>query len=40
MDVGTNVVLTIVGLLFLCFGGYALVSGGVAIAKKFRISSL
>jgi len=40
MDVGTNAVFTIVGLLLLCFGGYALVSGGVAIAKKFRISSL
>ena len=40
MEVGTNAVLTIVGLLLLCFGGYALVSGGVAIAKKFRISSL
>ena len=26
--------------MLLCFGGYALVSGGVAIAKKFRISSL
>ena len=32
--------LTVVGLLLLCFGGYTLVSGGVAIAKKFRISSL
>jgi cation:H+ antiporter len=40
MEIGTNIVLTIVGLLLLCFGGYALVSGGVAIAKKFRISSL
>jgi len=40
MEVGTNAVLTIIGLLLLCFGGYALVSGGVAIAKKFRISSL
>ena len=40
MEVGTNVVLTIVGLLLLCFGGYALVSGGVAIAKKFQVSSL
>ena len=33
-------VLTIVGLVMLCFGGNWLVSGGVAIAKKFRISSL
>ena len=40
MEVGTGAVLTVVGLLLLCFGGYALVSGGVAIAKKFRISSL
>ena len=32
--------LTVVGLLLLCFGGYALVSGGVAIAKKFQVSSL
>jgi len=40
MEVGTGAALTVVGLLFLCFGGYALVSGGVAIAKKFRISSL
>ena len=40
MEVGISVVLTVVGLLLLCFGGYALVSGGVAIAKKFRVSSL
>ena len=40
MEVGTGAALTVVGLLLLCFGGYALVSGGVAIAKKFRISSL
>ena len=40
MEVGTGAILTVVGLLLLCFGGYALVSGGVAIAKKFRISSL
>ena len=33
-------VLTVVGLVMLCFGGNWLVSGGVAIAKKFRISSL
>ena len=32
--------LTVVGLVMLCFGGNWLVSGGVAIAKKFRISSL
>ena len=40
MEVGTSAVLTVVGLLLLCFGGYALVSGGVAIAKKFQVSSL
>ena len=40
MEVGTGAVLTVVGLLLLCFGGYALVSGGVAIAKKFQVSSL
>ena len=33
-------VLTIVGLVMLCFGGNWLVSGGVAIARKFRISNL
>ena len=32
--------MTIVGLVMLCFGGNWLVSGGVAIAKKLRISSL
>ena len=40
MDVVINAVLTIVGLVMLCFGGNWLVSGGVAIAKKFRISNL
>ena len=40
MEVGTGAVLTVVGLLLLCFGGYTLVSGGVAIAKKFQVSSL
>ena len=40
MEVGTGAALTVLGLLLLCFGGYALVSGGVAIAKKFRVSSL
>ena len=40
MEIGISAVLTVIGLLLLCFGGYALVSGGVAIAKKFRISSL
>jgi cation:H+ antiporter len=40
VEIALNVVLTIVGLLMLCFGGNWLVSGGVAIAKKFRISNL
>ncbi len=35
-----SAVLTVVGLVMLCFGGNWLVSGGVTIAKKFRISSL
>ena len=40
MDIVINAVLTIVGLVMLCFGGNWLVSGGVGIAKKFRISNL
>jgi len=40
MEVSTGTALTVLGLLLLCFGGYTLVSGGVAIAKKFRVSSL
>ncbi|NND86946.1 MAG: calcium/sodium antiporter [Nitrosopumilus sp.] len=32
--------MTIVGLVMLCFGGNWLVSGGISIAKKFRISNL
>ncbi len=35
-----NAVLTIVGLVILCLGGSWLVSGGVAIAKKLRISQM
>jgi len=38
--VEVSAVLTIVGLVMLCFGGNWLVSGGVAIARKFRISNL
>ena len=30
----------IVGLIILCIGGYAIVSGGVSLAKKLRISSM
>ena len=40
MDVTVNAILTVVGLVMLCFGGNWLVSGGVTIAKKFRISNL
>jgi len=40
MEISINVALTLVGLAMLCFGGNWLVSGGVIIAKKLRISSL
>jgi cation:H+ antiporter len=40
MDIAINVALTVVGLAMLCFGGNWLVSGGVVIAKKLRISNL
>ena len=40
MDVMISAILTVVGLVMLCFGGNWLVSGGVAIAQKFRISNL
>ncbi len=40
MDVAVNAILTVVGLVMLCFGGNWLVNGGVNIAKKFRISNL
>ena len=40
MEVVISAVLTVVGLIMLCFGGNWLVSGGVAIARKFRISNL
>jgi len=40
MEIAINAVLTIVGLIMLCFGGNWLVTGGVSIAKKFGISSL
>ena len=36
VDLGT----VIAGLVILCIGGYAIVSGGVALAKKLRISSM
>ncbi|AJM92880.1 calcium/sodium antiporter [Nitrosopumilus piranensis] len=40
MEIVISAVLTLVGLVMLCFGGNWLVSGGVAIARKFRISNL
>ena len=36
VDIGT----VIAGLVILCIGGYAIVSGGVALAEKLRISSM
>jgi cation:H+ antiporter len=40
MEVVISGILTVIGLVMLCFGGNWLVSGGVAIARKFRISNL
>jgi len=40
VEIAISAILTVVGLAMLCFGGNWLVSGGVAIAKKFRISNL
>jgi len=40
VEIAVNVLLTVVGLAILCFGGSWLVSGGVAIAKKLRISQM
>ncbi len=40
MEVVLSAVLLLIGLVMLCFGGNWLVSGGVTIAKKFRISNL
>jgi cation:H+ antiporter len=40
VEVAVSVILTVVGLVMLCFGGNWLVNGGVNIAKKFRISNL
>jgi len=35
-----DVASVLVGLILLCIGGYAIVSGGVSLAKKLRISSM
>ena len=40
MEVILSAVLLLIGLVMLCFGGNWLVGGGIAIAKKFRISNL
>jgi len=40
MEITVNVILTIVGLAMLCFGGNWLVTGGVNIAKKLGVSPL
>jgi cation:H+ antiporter len=40
VEITINVLLTIVGIAMLCFGGNWLVSGGVSIAKKLRISQM
>jgi len=40
VEIAINALLTIVGLVMLCFGGNWLVSGGVSIAKKLRISQM
>ncbi|MDH3765828.1 MAG: calcium/sodium antiporter [Nitrosopumilus sp.] len=40
MEIAVNAILTVVGLVMLCFGGNWLVSGGVAIARRFHISNL
>jgi len=40
VEITVNVLLTIVGLAMLCCGGNWLVSGGVSIAKKLRISQM
>ena len=36
IDVGS----VIAGLIILCVGGYAIVSGGVSLAKRLKISSM
>ena len=40
MEIAINALLTVVGIAMLCFGGSWLVSGGVSIAKKLRISQM
>lgn len=40
MEIAINIVLTIVGIAMLCYGGNWLVNGGAAIAQKFGISKM
>jgi len=40
MDILLSSALLVTGLIMLCLGGNWLVSGGIKIAKKFRISNL
>ena len=40
MELAINAILTIVGIVMLCYGGNWLVNGGVAIAKNLRISNM
>jgi len=40
VEIAINALLTVVGIAMLCFGGNWLVSGGVSIAKKLRISQM
>ena len=40
MDLTINAVLTIVGIVMLCYGGNWLVNGGVAIAKTLGVSNM
>jgi len=40
VEIAINALLTVVGIVMLCFGGNWLVSGGVSIAKKLRISQM
>lgn len=40
MELAINAVLTVAGIVMLCYGGNWLVNGGVAIAKKLRISNM
>ncbi len=35
-----DIAMVVAGLVILCLGGYAIVSGGVSLAKKLRISSM